>query len=354
MKATILLAPCLLLACAPRAEAPALEAAAPPGPLINVRVPESELGLRRLEIFADAMIHFLPADSLRYETAQVSARDAGRVIWKPVAPSLPAGPVRITARVATRPIPATEQTVHDPWDRAGSVSLKRPDEPAVEILKFVTAYGGATRHEADVSWLAPLLGGDARELRIEGFVDTWTSPGWRMDFALEFAPDPAAENPVWAAPLFNEQNLTRARMDATGGPRVEIEVPAGLARVELLLFVSGHCTDGRGADEFESRDSVLRIDGVERLRVRPWRDDCLQFRAINPYCRRWSDGSWSSDYSRSGWCPGDQVPPLRFELGEFLPPGGHALDFGIEDIRPADASGQGYWRVSALLLGWED
>ena len=47
---------------------------------------------------------------------------------------------------------------------------------------------------------------------------------------------------------------------------------------------------------------VLAVDGVVVARFHPWRDDCLEFRDRNPYCARWTDGSWSSDYSRSGWC----------------------------------------------------
>ena len=340
----------LSAACA-RTQSSKVVADAAQAPLINVRLLDADRHDHVLTIFDDNIIHFTPADSLRYETAQVSAADKGRRLWTQRELRALQCPTRIIARVETRPIPQTIQTVHDPWDRAGSVALVRPGEPTVEILKFMTAYGGVTAHEADVSWLAPLLTGP---IRFEGFVDTWSSPGWEMDFSLEFTPDPGAANPSWAMPLFNAQAVTRASMDQ-GAISVAVTVPPGHARLELLYFVSGHCTDGRGADEFESKDNVLHIDGVESLRFRPWRDDCGRFRAINPYCRRWSDGTWSSDYSRSGWCPGDQVPPHRFDLSAALPAGEHYLEFAIEDIRPRDAEGNfGYWRVSALLVGWEE
>jgi hypothetical protein len=150
-----------------------------------------------------------------------------------------------------------------------------------------------------------------------------------------------------------EESLTAERL-GEAGLAVTVQVPDSLTRVVLNLLVSGHCTDGRGADEFESKDNVVFVDGEEVARFRPWRDDCRRFREVNPYCRRWSDGSWSSDYSRSGWCPGDWVPPTRFELSRALTPGTHTLRYYIENVRPEDEDGHfGYWRVSAHLLGWK-
>ncbi len=305
----------------------------------------------RRVVFESAMIHFSPQDSLRYATDEISISDSGRRI-RSVQGFMPlTEPTRIVARVVMHPIPDSELTVHDPWDRAASVSLVQPGKPAVEILKFITAYGGKTALESDVSWLAPLL---SKPAFVEGFVDTWSSPGWYIDFKLDSWKDDTADNPDWALPLFNEQAFT-AELMAAGPRRIPVSIPPGLSRVKIQLAISGHCTDGRGADEFESKDNVLIVDGVEAYRFRPWRDDCRQFRDINPYCRRWSDGSWSSDYSRSGWCPGDLVEPMRFDLSKQLTAGDHVIEFAIEDIRPKDKDGNhGYWRVSALLLGWED
>jgi hypothetical protein len=162
------------------------------------------------------------------------------------------------------------------------------------------------------------------------------------------------EAPVWGRALFHEPAVTAQQL--ADGPLVAaVTVPIGLSRIELRYLVSGHCTDGRGADEFETKDNVVLVDGVEALRVRPWRDDCLQFRAINPYCRRWSDGSWSSDYDRSGWCPGDAVAPMAFDLTGLLAPGEHTIGVTVENVRPRDEDGNhGYWRISAYLLGWEN
>jgi hypothetical protein len=192
------------------------------------------------------------------------------------------------------------------------------------------------------------------------------SPGWTLDLSLLFEPvglpfepvglpfEPVGENPVptWVESVAFFGALT-AEVLTDGPASAEIEVPPGLERIVLYYLSSGHCTDGRGADEFVSKDNVITVDGREVYRFKPWRTDCERFRAVNPYTRRWSDGTWSSDYSRSGWCPSDAVEPVVVELTGELAPGQHTFSFNIEDVRPKDDEGHhGYWRVSGYLVGW--
>jgi len=136
---------------------------------------------------------------------------------------------------------------------------------------------------------------------------------------------------------------------------MQVEIPDSSYRIEMHYLVSGHCTDGTDADEFESKFNVVKVDGLEILRYKPWRSDCTDFRDINPFTRHWPDGTWSSDYSRSGWCPGDWVRPMVTDLRMDLPAGVHNMEFSIEDVRPRDENDHyGYWRVSAYLVGWEE
>ncbi len=300
-------------------------------------------------IFNDHHIHFTPDDPSRYDTELVTSDDNGRVATRTI--SLPEidGPTRITAQLVIKPIPMDELVVYDKWDRAGHVSLRVDDTP-LELIKFITAYGGRTEYEVDLSHLAPLLTGP---VIIDAFIDTWVSPAWQVDLTLTHAADSTAVNPDWAMPVLYEQSFT-AETEADGGTAAEIEIPDGLDRVYLHYLVSGHCTDGRGADEFISKDNVLLVNGRVVYRYQPWRDDCGEFRAINPYTRRWSDGTWSSDYSRSGWCPGDIVEPLVLNLTDHLPGNeSHEIRLQIENVRPVDTSDhRGYWRTSAYLTGY--
>jgi hypothetical protein len=312
-----------------------------------------------IHVFHDTDIHFTPDDSTAFDTETVTARDNGRQALRTIELPAPMENEHLIARVRVRPIPKELIEVHDKWDRAGYVALRRDGMPDVEIVKFITSYGGTDDHEVDVTHLRPLLTGSCT---IVGFIDTWSSPGWKMDLSFELRPRSTADVDEWAffetrvpdfvAAVFNEQNVTEKSLSA-GRPAQTVTVPAGLETMALYYLVSGHCTDGRGADEFEPKDNVIYVDGEETYRFKPWRSDCRHFRERNPYTRRWSNGTWSSDFSRSGWCPGDDVEPRKIDLSGSLSAGEHELSFGIEDVRPKDDSGHGYWRVSAVLVGWE-
>ncbi len=301
------------------------------------------------EVFSGAMVHFNPDTTGRYAGPGLTPGDRGRTVSvEALLPEAPP-PGRIKALLTLHPVPKTEREVWDRWDRAGNVRLTAPGLPDLELVRFMTAYGGRTDHEIDVSELAPLLRG---RRALTAFVDTWVSPAWRIDLTLRFEPDTLYAPPVWAQPVFYDDSFD-ARDDAAGA-EAAVEVPPGLARVVLRYFSTGHCTDGRDDDEFVSKANVIAVDGVVVERFHPWRDDCRRFRERNPYCARWTDGSWSSDYARSGWCPGAEVLPREIDLTDHLTPGRHVLRFAIEDMRPAGADGHyGYWRVSAAVVGWD-
>jgi hypothetical protein len=259
--------------------------------------------------------------------------------------------MRIAAHLVVHPVPKDELSVHDKWDRAGNIRLVREGMPDLELVKFVTAYGGRTEYDVDLSPLIPLLQG-ACEIR--GFIDTWVSPAWKIEFALRFSPCDTLRPPEWVAPLMYTKSFTAEQSDS-GGVAVAVNIAQGSQRVLLYYLASGHCTDGRGADEFVPKDNVIYVDDIAVYRYRPWRDDCRLFREINPYTRRWSNGYWSSDYSRSGWCPGDLVAPLVLDLSDHLTPGRHTVRFQVEAVRPTDENDhRGYWRLSSYLLGWTE
>lgn len=309
--------------------------------------------------FAGAVIHFTPDDPFRYDSSDVHATDKGRVmtgwvklpeLWSPS--EVLRLPSKITAHLTIRPIPKNDLEVHDKWDRAGNIRLVLRDMTEIELIKFVTAYGGVTEYTVNLTHLATVLHGGRT---IRAFIDTWVSPGWTIDLTFDYeweTEGPGQPTADWVSGLIYEPGFNH-QTEEEGGLRVQVSVPGDLNRVMLYYYVSGHCTDGRGADEFESKDNVITVDGVVVHRYRPWRDNCRDFRAINPYCRRWSDGSWSCDYDRSGWCPGDIVEPLVLDLTDHLTPGSHDINLQIDDVRSKDDEGHfGYWRVSAYLVGY--
>lgn len=300
-------------------------------------------------VFHDAAIRWSPDSIASFARRGIAHRDGGRTAVTTVSLPTMKGPHRIVARLTIRPVAKSDREVFDRYDRAGSIRIAMKNGPDLEVLRFITSYGGRTDHEVDVTALAPLLAGRRTFL---AHIDTWTSPAWVVDFSLRYTPVADFDNATWAAPVYCTDNFNRERMP--DGDSATIEIPPGLARVVLRYAATGHCTDGVDADEFVSKANVIAVDGVVVARFHPWRDDCRAFRDRNPYCARWTDGSWSSDYSRSGWCPGVEVMPQEFDLTDHLGPGRHTIRIAIEDMRPKDAKGNyGYWRVSAVLVGWK-
>ena len=303
----------------------------------------------RVEAFRATMIHFSADSASRYAAPGERVEDRGRVVsTRGSLPRLAAGH-RLIAHLTLEPCPKSEREVFDRWDRAGNVRLVTPGRPDVELVRFMTAYGGRTEYDVDVSELAPLL---ADSCTLRAHIDTWVSPAWRVSFDLHAKSDTLWDAPAWAAPVYYTDSYNRDSMPR--GVEATIEVPRGLKRVVLRYLSTGHCTDGTDEDEFVSKANVITVDGVVVARVHPWRTDCRAMRERNPYCARWTDGSWSSDYSRSGWCPGDVVTPMEFDVTDFLGPGRHRVGIRVEDVRPRDAKGNfGYWRVSASVIGWD-
>jgi len=249
-------------------------------------------------IFRNAAIRWSPDSVASFSGRGLAYRDGGRIAATTV--TLPAmkGPHRITALLTVRPVPKTDREVFDRFDRAGSIRIAVKGGPDLEVLRFITAYGGRTDHEVDVTALAPLLSGRRTFLAT---IDTWTSPAWTVSLSLRYTPVADFDNASWVTPVYFTDNFNREQMP--DGDSATVTIPPGLARVALRYTATGHCTDGMDADEFVSKANVIAVDGVVVARFHPWRDDCRSFRDRNPYCARWTDGSWSSDYSRSGWCP---------------------------------------------------
>ena len=301
-----------------------------------------------VSVFRDVALHFHADSAAEFAAPSITVEDRGRVARATV--TLPASnrPQRIAALVTLRPVPKTDRDVADRYDRAGNVRLAIDGGPDLEIVRFMTAYGGRTEYEVDVTHLEPLLHGRRTFI---AYVDTWLSPAWRLDFSLRYTAADSFPTPTWAAPVYYSENFNAERNG--GGDSVTVTVPSGLSRVVMKYVSTGHCTDGRDEDEFVSKANVISVDGFVVARLHPWRDDCRRFRELNPYCARWTDGTWSSDYARSGWCPSQEVAPIEFDLTDHLTPGPHTVRFAVEGMRPKDKEGNyGYWRLSACLVGW--
>ena len=127
----------------------------------------------------------------------------------------------------------------------------------------------------------------------------------------------------------------------------------------LYYLTTGH-GGHEGGDEFVKRVNVISLNNRVVDEFTPWRDDCASLRRFNPHAGVWTETTeWkgeqieeriaSSDYSRSGWCPGDKVSPRIIRLGK-LKKGVHELKILVKDAQNTRGSAFNFWNISAYLV----
>lgn len=247
----------------------------------------------------------------------------------------------------------------DAWTRMGCVSIvPRGDasdadaEPphSIELMRFMTGFGGTSTLSQDVTCFAPLIEGETT-IRVE--ISTSKDPAWRVSLRVRYIEGEAGyRRPIYAEPLFSEARLTRADNHIA----TDVDIPANLARPRVRILSTGH----GGGQEFLTATHILSVDGREVARWRPWREDGGTRHADNPATRRTNiDGRelWSSDIDRAGWMPATVVEPLTIPLPE-LTPGPHTIKLEVLEIYAASGAGEpnqagGYWVVTAIVVADE-
>ena len=268
----------------------------------------------------------------------------------------------------------------DPFDRAGYFYFRDTDDGEIELIKFITGFGGSTSHERDITDLLPKLSGKTVELG--GRVTTFTGRAWGLTGQI-IAEEVGAENmtTVFSDAVIPVDNLLRTTFDEAPNNRLSytVNIPElppgtqGYQNFKLLYFVSGHSGGaGSGGDEFITRTHRIFVNGAEvdeytadnnqilggpddltpttRDTLRPWRNFGTEFRSVNPTSGRFFSGGgivFSSDFARSGWKPGDDVRPVVMDVTDMVQTGQNTFELEIEDVTPE----QGNWRVSAYISG---
>ena len=144
--------------------------------------------------------------------------------------------------------------------------------------------------------------------------------------------------PVWDDTLRGERQFKH----------LTFTVPEGLTSLRLRYLSTGHGGWDTG-DEFVPKENVILIDGQPRFHHTPWRSDCGTFRTYNPASGNFWNGMSSSDYSRSGWCPGTATQPVYFDL-TGLTPGEHTITIAIPQGQ-REGTYFSAWNVSGVLIG---
>ncbi len=302
--------------------------------------------------------------------------------------------ISVARGLATYPALADHGTENFP----GIVAVAPDYAPCIELMRFMTPFGvgfytprdSTSRQHVQPVWLDTYA--DSVEWRddvtdrlsllqdscwVGLAIDSWTAEGYEASVCLTLEEsrvkgDKATTQHV--VPLVNTISYYQqdyCDLFARRALNVAFKMPAKARRAMLYYVASGHGGHS-GGDEFVPCENVISLDAQEVFRFTPWRTDCYTFRRYNPSTGVWlqereaayitSQGTRgqkrieetlaSSDLSRSGWCPGSQVMPVRIPLYNVTP-GTHILSIAIPNAQPIDGDLLNHWLVSAWIT-WEE
>jgi hypothetical protein len=350
-------------------------------------------------------IAFLPGanlDSL-LSTDGWSRKDAGRLVSKAFkVPRFRQAPeVTITLSL---------KSTGDPWDKSGAVLILHDEwaqnieqdssewpgiepnaadgfTPALELLRFITPFGVGhysdtersdeyrpvyiPKWEQQVSWqndISHLWSAMEDSITLAVYLDTWSAEGHELDLNLTFKSQPEQVAPRPQLQHLTLVNTTKFHANqssfdgfATHPLNLNFQLPESAENAVLHYIPTGHGGHSEG-DEFVPCRHIISLNNDTIAQFTPWRDDCASFRRFNPSSGVWTERTYwrgdsideriaSSDYSRSGWCPGSDVPAMKFHLGE-LEAGPHQLTIDVPDAQHYTDAAMNFWNVAAYLT-WQ-
>ncbi len=163
-----------------------------------------------------------------------------------------------------------------------------------------------------------------------------------------------SEFPSEIIPLFNTCNVLEmagqnyGKLFGTDSLTVTFKLEDINQYAQLRYISTGHGGWGEG-DEFVPKQNTILIDGKPAFTYTPWRQDCGCYRDLNPVSGNFWNGLSSSDFSRSGWCPGTATQPVYFDLSPWADGEEHTLTVAIPQGKPVEGMFS-HWAVSGALI----
>ena len=246
-------------------------------------------------------------------------------------------------------------------------------QPPVELMRFFTPFGvghfndrvridglewaDQTYYKQEVTDLSGYL--QSEEVIIGVWIGNYDGGGHKVTLDIKSYPGSDRwDDSSWEGDdeicksLFNTCNVLEmagqnyGKLFGTDSLSVDIYIPEAKS-VRLRYISTGH-GGWDGGDEFTPKTNTILIDGKLVFTSTPWREDCGCYRRFNPVSGNFWNGMSSSDYSRSGWCPGTATQPVYFDLSG-LEPGNHTITIAIPQGEPLGGSFS-HWAVSGVLV----
>ena len=251
----------------------------------------------------------------------------------------------------------------------------RKYDPPVELVRFFTPFGVGHFNERmkdfGIDWRqetyyrqeitdlynSVMLG--KYEVIIGAWIGNYDAGGHLLTMDIKSYPNDYSGKlthpTIGIIPLFNTCNVLEmagqnyGQLFATDSLTVTFTLDTEIASTASLRYIStGHGGWGEG-DEFVPKQNTILIDGKPAFTHTPWRQDCGCYRDLNPVSGNFWNGLSSSDFSRSGWCPGTATQPVYFDLSPWIDGKEHTLTVAIPQGKPVEGMFS-HWAVSGTLI----
>ena len=241
----------------------------------------------------------------------------------------------------------------DPWDQPAKLMINKNGEN-YEIARYITPFGVACGGWTwDITDFRSLL---VNEVDWVSYVQVWGASGWLVSVQLQLVEGTPAYPYSKVTKLWNEDNWVYGDPDISHDfPEKEILIQPETVAAKIRMTMTGH---GQGntlnAAEFSEFTHHIWIDGEETFTQHLWKDDCAQ--------NSCSPQSGTYLYSRSGWCPGQDVQPWEWDLnGHFAPGETVSFDYVLADYTNLLITGynggshtEPYYRCHTYLIEFAD
>ncbi len=213
----------------------------------------------------------------------------------------------------------------DPFDRVAHIKIIQNNE-VFEIGRYVTPFGlGTCGWTLDVTPYREMLTGD---VTLQSEIETFAN-GWDLTLDFEFFEGASTFEHTKIENLWEgfDETTNRSYFNFKIGdtlwtkddlPVREVLIDNAAEEVILRIFNTGH---GQGNTlnmaEFNSSTHTININGSNVADHTLWKTDCAQ----NPCANQ--NGTW--EFSRAGWCPGQEVPAVDIDITDYVTPGETAI-----------------------------
>lgn len=244
-------------------------------------------------------------------------------------------------------------------------------EPPVEWVRFFTPFGVGKFNERmkdfGIDWRPEayyrqeITDVYSNDIIVGAWIGNYDAGGHILTVDVKSYPneyvnywDHDIDHPTMLLSLFNTCNVLEmagqnyGKLFGTDSLTVSFNIPQSAVSARLRYISTGHGGWGEG-DEFVPKQNTILIDGKVAFTHTPWRQDCGCYRDLNPVSGNFWNGLSSSDFSRSGWCPGTATQPIYFDMTPWADGKEHTLTVAIPQSKPEEGMFS-HWAVSGALI----